>query len=57
MTGMHCSACSTAVEHALGALPGVRSAAVSLTLQQAEVVRAPGGADEVCIILHGVGVG
>ena len=47
MTGMHCSACSTAVEHALAALPGVRSAAVSLTMQQADIVRAPGGASEV----------
>ena len=47
VSGMHCSACSTAVEAALGALPGVRSAAVSLTMQQADVVRAPGGASEV----------
>jgi copper chaperone CopZ len=47
VTGMHCSACSSAVERALGALPGVRSAAVSLTMQQADVVRAPGGASEV----------
>lgn len=51
VTGMHCSACSTAVERALAALSGVRSAAVSLTLQLAEVVRAPGGADEVRMIL------
>ncbi len=47
VTGMHCSACSSAVERALGALPGIRSAAVSLTMQQADVVRAPGGASEV----------
>ncbi|KAK9840963.1 hypothetical protein WJX81_002856 [Elliptochloris bilobata] len=50
VTGMHCSACSTAVEHALAALPGVRSAAVSLTMQQADVVRAPGGASEADLV-------
>lgn len=35
--GMHCSACSSAVEAALAAVPGVQAAAVSLTVQQAEV--------------------
>ncbi|KAL4423767.1 hypothetical protein ABPG75_001068 [Micractinium tetrahymenae] len=35
--GMHCSACSSAVEAALQAVPGVQSAAVSLAVQQAEV--------------------
>ena len=50
VSGMHCSACSTAVEAALGALPGVRAAAVSLTMQQADVVRAPGGASEVGLV-------
>lgn len=35
--GMHCSACSSAVEAALAAVPGVKSAAVSLATQQAEV--------------------
>lgn len=39
--GMHCSACSSAVEVALQLVPGVRSAAVSLTVQQAEVRYAP----------------
>ncbi|GAB4815110.1 hypothetical protein N2152v2_002156 [Parachlorella kessleri] len=39
--GMHCSACSSAVEAALRALQGVSHAAVSLQLQQAEVAFCP----------------
>ena len=35
--GMHCSACSTAVEKALTGILGVGHATVSLTLQQAEI--------------------
>ena len=35
--GMHCSSCSNAVEKALSNLPGVSSAVVSLTMEQAEV--------------------
>ena len=35
--GMHCSSCSTAVEGALMRLPGVASAVVSLTMEQAEI--------------------
>ena len=35
--GMHCSACSTAVETALMAMKGVQHASVSLSLQQAEL--------------------
>ena len=35
--GMHCSACSSAVESALAALPGVSSASVALLAQSAEV--------------------
>ena len=34
---MHCSACSSAVEAALAALPGVSSASVALLAQSAEV--------------------
>ena len=42
VNGMHCSACSSAVEAALRALPGVQTAAVSLALRQAEVRCLPG---------------
>ena len=35
--GMHCSSCSNAVETALRNIPGVSSAIVSLTMEQAEV--------------------
>ncbi|GAB4822580.1 hypothetical protein N2152v2_009626 [Parachlorella kessleri] len=35
--GMTCSSCSSCVESSLAALPGVRHAAVSLTLQEAKV--------------------
>lgn len=35
--GMHCSACSTAVESSLKSIPGVTGASVSLSLHQAEV--------------------
>lgn len=35
--GMHCSACSSAVERALLGIRGVASATVSLSLEQAEV--------------------
>ena len=37
---MHCSACSTAVEAALTAVPGVQSASVSLVMRRATVVAA-----------------
>eukprot|EP00887_Chlorella_sp_A99_P000377 scaffold13.g377.t1 len=40
--GMSCSACSAQLESALAALPGVRHAAVSLTLQTAVVEYDPG---------------
>ena len=40
--GMHCSACSSAVEAALQALPGVHTASVSLAVHQAEVRCGPG---------------
>lgn len=45
--GMHCSACSTAVETALGAKKGVQEAKVSLTLKMAEVTYDPQSLDEV----------
>ena len=35
VTGMHCSSCSTAVESALRAVPGVQSASVSLVMRRA----------------------
>jgi len=35
--GMHCSACSTAVETALLAVPGVKCASVSLSLHQVQI--------------------
>ncbi len=47
MLGMHCSACSTAVETALGARKGVQKATVSLTLKMAEVTHDPQVVDEV----------
>ena len=34
---MHCSSCSSAVERALVALPGVRQASVALLAESAEV--------------------
>ena len=46
--GMHCSACSSAVESALGAIQGVQHCAVSLTMQQAEVEYDPVTTSEVC---------
>ena len=46
VSGMHCSACSTAVEKALLAVPGVERASVSLALHQAEVVITPNTASE-----------
>lgn len=48
--GMHCSACSTAVEATLRGLPGVSHASVSLTLGQAEVAYWPGQASEGAIV-------
>ncbi len=47
MLGMHCSACSTAVETALGARKGVQKVSVSLTLKMAEVTYDPQVVDEV----------
>ena len=35
--GMHCSACSTAVENSLAELPGVLHSSISLILRQANV--------------------
>ncbi len=35
--GMHCSACSTAVEASLGELPGVLHSSISLILRKANV--------------------
>ncbi|EFN54171.1 hypothetical protein CHLNCDRAFT_135599 [Chlorella variabilis] len=46
--GMHCGACSSAVETALKGVPGVEAAAVSLTIHQAEVrYRSSGGAADM----------
>ena len=47
VTGMHCSSCSTAVERALNATEGVKEAAVSLSLNMAEVTYDPSLATEV----------
>ena len=47
MLGMHCSACSTAVETALGARKGVQKVSVSSTLKMAEVTYDPQVVDEV----------
>ena len=49
ITGMTCASCSNALEKALGALGGVQSANVSLSLEQAEVTFDPSLATEVCI--------
>ncbi|BDA40669.1 probable copper-transporting ATPase HMA5 [Coccomyxa sp. Obi] len=48
--GMHCSACSTAVETALGARKGVQKATVSLTLKMAEVTYDPQVVDEAELV-------
>lgn len=45
--GMHCSACSSAVEAALEGTPGVQRASVSLTLRMAEITYDPRLADTV----------
>jgi Cu+-exporting ATPase len=50
VTGMHCSACSSAVEKALLSMPGVQRASVSLALHQAEVVISPGSTTEAQLI-------
>jgi Cu+-exporting ATPase len=47
IAGMTCSSCSSAVESALAATPGVRHASVSLTLQEAKVEYDPELANEV----------
>jgi Cu+-exporting ATPase len=47
---MHCSACSTAVEAALRALPGVASAEVALLSQQAIVRCAPGACSQEAVV-------
>ena len=39
--GMHCSACSGAVEAALTTVPGVQSASVSLVMRRATVIADP----------------
>ncbi|MEK0085801.1 heavy metal translocating P-type ATPase [Benzoatithermus flavus] len=44
--GMTCAGCARRVEKALQAVPGVRSAAVNLMLERAEVVLDPAEADE-----------
>ena len=54
VTGMHCSACSSAVESALLSLPGVQRASVSLTLHQSEVVLAPGSATTVSDLITAI---
>jgi copper chaperone CopZ len=45
--GMTCSSCSSAVESALAALPGVRHASVSITLAEAKVEYEADVVDEV----------
>ena len=50
ITGMTCASCSNALEKALGAVGGVQSASVSLSLEQAEVTFDPGLATEVCVL-------
>jgi copper chaperone CopZ len=51
--GMHCSACSTAVETALCARDGVKSASVSLSLEMAEVTYDAAVVTEVSIAYIG----
>lgn len=46
--GMSCAACAASVEGALVAVPGVRSAAVSVVLGEARVEYDPALATEVC---------
>jgi copper chaperone CopZ len=55
--GMTCSSCSSCVESALAALPGVRHASVSLTLQEAKVEFDPGLVTEVWFSSVGAGPG
>ena len=58
VSGMTCSACSSAVEKSLQNLSGVQSASVSLSLQQADVQIISEGAEEVsaCSTIQVVGV-
>ena len=48
VSGMTCSACSSAVEAALDAVPGVGNAVVSLIQQQARVEYDTAAANPVC---------
>ncbi|KAL4539494.1 hypothetical protein Ndes2437B_g02135 [Nannochloris sp. 'desiccata'] len=48
--GMHCSSCSSAIENALKALPGVLSASVALLSESAKVSYNPSILDEATII-------
>ena len=48
--GMTCAGCARRVEKALQAVPGVRSAAVNLVLERAEVALDPTKADEVRLV-------
>jgi copper ion binding protein len=50
--GMTCSSCSSAVESALAATPGVRHAVVSLTLQEAKVEFDPEVTNEVSTVVE-----
>ncbi|SEP10716.1 Cu2+-exporting ATPase [Salinihabitans flavidus] len=54
--GVHCGACIGAVERALSAHPGVRSARVNLTLKRASVEADPEvSADDLVRVLDGIG--
>eukprot|EP00850_Spirogloea_muscicola_P027003 SM013728S00145 [mRNA] locus=s13728:28:343:+ [translate_table: standard] len=50
---MTCAACSSSVERALAALPGVASASVALLQNRAEVVYDPAKIKEHPALLHG----
>jgi len=53
---IHCSACISKIERALGAHPGVRSARVNLTLKRASIEAAPGvTAEQICALVEGLG--
>jgi Cu2+-exporting ATPase len=52
----HCAACITTVEHAIHAVPGVRSARVNLTMKRVSVdADAPLAAADLIAVLKGVG--
>jgi copper chaperone len=57
VTGMTCGGCVNSVQRVLTALPGVQSAAVTLTPGQARVVYDPARLDRAALVQAVVGAG